>query len=80
MKLETQQKDEMQKYNEQSDDKYQALSKKYAELEKNLKDQHNNEMNSMIEKFHKEYPDSPKPSAELLNYTKILENLKKQRE
>lgn len=80
MKLELQQKEELQKYNEQSDEKYQVLSKKYAELEKNLRDQHYNEMNSMIEKFHKEYPDAPKPSAELLNFTKILENLKKQRE
>lgn len=80
MKLEIQQKEELQKNNEQSDEKYQALSKKYADLEKNLRDQHYNEMNSMIEKFHKEYPDAPKPSAELLNFTKILENLKKQRE
>lgn len=78
--MEIQQKDELEKYNEQSDEKYQALSKKYAELEKNMRDQHYNEMNAMIEKFHKEYPDAPKPSAELLNYNKILENLKKQRE
>jgi hypothetical protein len=56
------------------------LTKKYAEIEKNLKDNHNNELNSVIEKFHKEYPDAPKPSAELLNLNKILENLKKQRE
>ena len=34
----------------------------------------------MIEKFHKEYPEAPKPSTELLNLNKILENLKKQRE
>ena len=78
--MEIQQKEELQKYNEQSDQKFQALSKKYSDLEKNLRDQHNNEMNSMIEKFHKDYPDTPKPSAELLNYNKILENLKKQRE
>lgn len=70
----------MQKYNEQTDEKYAAMTKKYAEMEKNLKEQHTNEMNSMVEKFHKEYPEAPKPSTELLNLNKILENLKKQRE
>ena len=70
----------MQLYNEQSDEKYLALTKKFADLDKNLKDQHNNELNSLIEKFHKEYPDAPKPSTEILNFNKILENLKKQRE
>jgi len=80
LKLDTQQKDELQKFNEQSDEKYAGLTKKYGELEKSLRDQQMNEMNSMIEKFHKEYPEAPKPSTELLNFTKILENLKKQRE
>jgi len=49
-------------------------------MEKSLKDQHNNEMNSMIEKFNKEYAEAPKPSSELLNLFKILENLKRQME
>ena len=78
--MEMKQKDELQLCTQQSDDKYDTLSKKYTDLEKNLKDSHFNEMNAMIEKFHKEYPDAPKPSAELLNFNKILENLKKQRE
>lgn len=38
------------------------------------------EMNNTIEVFNKEYPEVPKPSAELLNLNKILDNLKKQRE
>jgi hypothetical protein len=45
-----------------------------------MKDQHNSDMNSLIEKFNKEYPEAKKPSAELLNLYKILENLKRQME
>jgi len=50
------------------------------DLERNLRDQQHKEMNATIELFNKEYPTNPKPSAEILNFEKILENLKKQRE
>ena len=80
IKLEIQQKEELSKYNELSDEAYDNLNYKFSEAEKNLRDQQNKEMNYTIELFNKEYPEAPKASAELLNYNKILENLKKQRE
>ena len=68
------------KYNEIADETYTTLTKKYADLERNLRDQQYKEMNFSIEVFNKEYPTKPKPSTELLNFEKILENLKNQRE
>lgn len=70
----------MSKYNELSDDTYTKITKRYTELERNLKEQQYKEMITYIEDFNKEFPPNPKPSAELLNFEKILENSKKQRE
>ncbi len=80
MYLENQQKEELSKFNNLSDEAYENLNFKFSEAEKNLREQHNKELNFTIESFNKIYPDVPKASPELLNYYKILENLKKQRE
>ena len=70
----------MSRYNDLSDEAYDSFNYKFSEAEKNLRDSQTKEMNNTIDTFNKEYPDVPKPSAELLNYSKILDNLKKQRE
>lgn len=75
-----QQKEELFKYNETCDETYNNITKKYNDLERNLREQQFKEMNMAVENFNKEYPQHPKPSAELLNFEKILESLKKQRE
>ena len=80
IKIEVTQKEELKRLNEELEEKYLVLCKKYEDLEKNYKEQHNNELNILLEKFQKEYPESPKSSPEILNYNKILENLKKQKE
>lgn len=49
-------------------------------MEKNIREQHEVEINSLIENFNQNYPHVSKPSVEILNLNKMLENLIKQKE
>ena len=70
----------MQKFNEKSDEDFFELNEKYTNLEKNLRSQHEIELNSFIENFQATYPQISKPSVEILNLNKVLENLIRQKE
>lgn len=78
--MEFAQREELQKFNEKSDEDFYELNEKYTNLEKNLRSQHDIEINSFIENFQATYPQISKPSAELLNLNKVLENLIKHKE
>jgi hypothetical protein len=49
-------------------------------LETNLRSQHDIELNTFIENFQESYPQVSKPSVEILNLNKVLENLIRQKE
>ena len=70
----------MQKFNEKSDEDFFELNEKYTNLEKNLRSQHDIELNTFIENFQATYPQVSKPSVEILNLNKVLENLIRQKE
>lgn len=70
----------MQKFNEKSDEDFFELNEKYTNLEKNLRSQHEIELNTFIENFQATYPQVSKPSVEILNLNKVLENLIRQKE
>jgi hypothetical protein len=56
------------------------LNEKFTNLENNLKNQHEIELNTFIENFQASYPQVSKPSVEILNLNKVLENLIRQKE
>ncbi len=70
----------MQKFNEKSDEDFYELNERFTNAEKNLREQHDAEINSFIENFNQNYPQVSKPSVEILNLNKMLENLIKQKE
>ncbi len=70
----------MQRFNEKSDEDFYQLNEKYTSLEKELRAQHDIEINTFIENFQQTYPQVPKPSVEILNLNKVLENLIRQKE
>ena len=72
--------EELQKFNEKSDEDFFELNEKYTNLEKNLRNQHEIELNTFIENFQATYPQVSKPSVEILNLNKVLENLIRQKE
>jgi hypothetical protein len=78
--LEFSQREELQRFNEKSDEDFYELNEKYTNLEKNLRSQHEIEINAFIENFQQTYPQVCKPSVEILNLNKVLENLIKQKE
>ena len=79
-RLEFNQREELQKFNEKSDEDFYSLNEKYTNLERNIRTQHEIEINSFIENFQSTYPQISKPSVELLNLNKVLENLVRQKE
>lgn len=78
--MEFSQREELQKFNEKSDEDFFELNEKYTNLEKNLRNQHEIELNTFIENFQATYPQVSKPSVEILNLNKVLENLIRQKE
>jgi hypothetical protein len=70
----------LQKFNEKSDEEFYELNERYTNIEKNITEQHEAEINSFIENFNQTYPHISKPSVEILNLNKIMENLIKQKE
>jgi hypothetical protein len=70
----------LQRFNEKSDEDFYQLNEKYTSLEKELRAQHDIEINTFIENFQQTYPQVPKPSVEILNLNKVLENLIRQKE
>ena len=79
-KLEFSQRDELQKFNEKSDEDFYELNEKFTSMEKTLREQQESEISSFIENFNQTYPHISKPSVEILNLNKMLENLIKQKE
>jgi hypothetical protein len=71
--LEMEQKDELDRFNEHWDTEFYKMTNKFQDLEKALKDQHEEELNNFVENFDKNYREMPKPSAELINLNKTLE-------
>ena len=49
-------------------------------IEKNIRTQHEIEINDFKENFQSTYPQISKPSVELLNLNKVLDNLVRQKE
>jgi hypothetical protein len=49
------------------------MKNKFSEQEEKLKESHNEHIASELEEFEKKFPQFPKPSNELLNLNKLLE-------
>jgi hypothetical protein len=78
--MEANQKQELSRFNELWDKNFYDMSNRFTEQENSLKMQQQKEIESKIEEFNKTYPEFPKPSSEILDLNKKLENLVKQKE
>ena len=67
-------------FNKQWDKNYQELMEKFIEFEQKLKLQQQNDLNERILEFDKKYYPVIKPTSEVLNLTKILNGLIRQKE
>ena len=59
--------------------KFNEIHEKWENEINNLSNNHDAERQGKLEEFNKEFPENFKPSVELLNQTKIMEGLAKQR-
>ena len=78
--MEREQKEELERFNEKWDQDFFELTTRFNEQEAKMKETHYNEMQEKIEEFEKTYHPNPKPSAEVLNLNKLLEQAVKIKE
>lgn len=77
--LENDQKSDLEAFNEKWDAQFYEMNGKFTDQEKKLRDEHDSILQQQIEDFNKEFPQQ-KPSVEILNLNKVLDNLVKQKE
>jgi hypothetical protein len=80
MVLEQDQKEELDRFNEQWDHEFYEMSAKFNEQETAIKEVQEKEMTEKLQDFEKAYPQAPKPSVDILNLNKVLEQAVKQKE
>lgn len=80
MILEREQKEELDRFNERWDQEFYEMSNRFNEQEQKLKEMQEQELNEKLEEFEQNYPQSPKPSIEILKLNKILEQAVKIKE
>ncbi len=78
--LEHDQKEELDRFNEQWDQEFYEMSAKFNEQETALRDFQEKELTDRLEDYEKSYPQAPKPSVDILNLNKVLEQAVKQKE
>jgi hypothetical protein len=72
--LERNQKDELDKFNQEMDKKFYDLNEKFQEMQKKLEEEHNEQLKELQQKFEEKYNGyNFKPSPELINLNKKLE-------
>jgi hypothetical protein len=78
--MENDQREELTIFNEKWDEAYNKLNAQFQEAEEQIKKAQELELQQRLEEFERTYPQIPKPSVDLLNLNKILENAVKQKE
>ncbi len=78
--LEREQREELDRFNERWDQEFYEMNTRFNNQEQKLQEIHKNEMTEKLEEFEKSYPQYPKPSNEVLNLNKILEQAVKIKE
>jgi hypothetical protein len=56
------------------------MSGRFNDQEAKLRDMQEKELSEKLEEFEKNYPQAPKPSVDILNLNKVLEQAVKQKE
>jgi hypothetical protein len=72
--LENEQREELRIFNEKWDNEFFEMKNKFSEQEEKCRDSHSQQLSQEIEEFEKNFPQFPKPSNDLLNLNKLLEN------
>jgi hypothetical protein len=80
MLLEKEQREELDAFNDKWDQEFYEMSSRFNTQEQKLNESHEAELTQKLEEFEKSYPQYPKPSNEILNLNKILEQAVKQKE
>lgn len=78
--LEASQKEELDRFNELWDKDFYDMNNKFTMQDDNLKAEQQRELEVKIEEFNNSYHENPKPTSELLNLNKMLEQLVKIKE
>jgi hypothetical protein len=78
--IEIEQSEELARLNFTYDEELLNLNNNFQEAQQKLKEKHEKEQVDKTTEFNRTFPDKPKPSTELLNLSKQLEGLGKQRE
>jgi hypothetical protein len=78
--LEREQRDELDRFNEKWDQEFYDMSGRFNDQEAKLRELQEKELSEKLEEFEKNYPQSPKPSVDILNLNKVLEQAVKQKE
>jgi hypothetical protein len=78
--LEGEQKSELDRFNEQWDQEFYIMSGRFNDGEAKLKEMQQAELEERLSEFEKNLPQNPKPSVEILNLNKVLEQAVKQKE
>ncbi len=78
--MERDQREELDRFNERWDQEFYEMSNKFNEQEQKMRETHEKELQEKLEEFERIYPQAPKPSVEILNLNKVLEQAVKQKE
>jgi hypothetical protein len=78
--MEREQKEELERFNEKWDQDFFELTTRFNEQEAKIRETQNIEIQEKIEEFEKTYNPNPKPSVEVLNLNKLLEQAVKLKE
>ncbi len=78
--LERDQKDELDRFNERWDQEFYEMSGRFNEQESKIREVQEREIAEKLEDFEKNYPQTPKPTVDILNLNKVLEQAVKQKE
>lgn len=70
----------MDHFNERWDQEFYEMSGRFNEQEGKLREIQEKELAEKLEEFERNYPTHPKPSVEILNLNKVLEQAVKQKE
>ena len=70
----------MDRFNEKWDQEFYEMSARFNEQEQKLREMHERELTEKLEEFEQGLPQGAKPSVEILNLNKVLEQSVKQKE
>jgi hypothetical protein len=79
--LENEKQEELSRFNEEYNNIYNDLVKKFEDLQSSMNETHSNEYNEKLKDFNETFPEkNPKSSSEILDLYKKLEGLVKKKE